>query len=203
MTNTTHSAQDDLAFMRGLVDGNSAFPAAFGETYLAGGLIYGLQVLVQASLAPTLPPLVQLIAGIGPTVIFLAALTWIIWRHRHVRAGSAVSRALNAAFGCVGLANLALVCVIGSLALRRHSLEIWLIYPCVVFVLQGMAWLIAFALRKRAWQGVVGIGWFVAAIGMALCIGSLGSYALVAGLSLIGLMAVPGAVMMRLARNPA
>ena len=203
MTNTTHSAQDDLAFMRGLVDGTSSFPPAFGETYLAGGLIYGLQVLIQVALPSTAPPLVQLTAGIAPTGIFLAGLAWIIWRHRHVPPGSAVSRALNAAFGCVGLANLALICVIGSLAVRRHSLEIWLIYPCVVFVLQGLAWLVAYALRKRAWQGLVGIGWFAAAIGLALTIGSLGSYALVGGGSLIGLMAVPGAVMMRLARKPA
>jgi hypothetical protein len=73
----------------------------------------------------------------------------------------------------------------------------------VVFVLQGAAWLVSCALRKRAWQGLVGVGWFAAAIGMALCIGSLAQYAVIAGVSMLVLMVAPGAVMMRLARRSA
>jgi len=206
MTNTTQSAQDDLAFMRGLVEGGGPIPTAFGETYLAAGLIYGLQILIQSSQAlglPALPPLAGLLAGILPTVIFVPVLVWIIWRNRGAGQGGATSRAVGATFGCIGLANLALICVIGSVALRQKSLETWLIYPCVVFVLQGAAWLVSCALRKRAWQGLVGVGWFAAAIGMALCIGSLAQYAVIAGVSMLVLMVAPGAVMMRLARRSA
>jgi hypothetical protein len=206
MTNTTQSAQDDLAFMRGLVEGGGPIPTAFGETYLAAGLIYGLQILIQSSQAlglPALPPLGGLLAAFLPTVIFVIVLVWIIWRNRGAGQGGATSRAVGATFGCIGLANLALICVIGSVALRQKSLETWLIYPCVVFVLQGAAWLVSCALRKSAWQGLVGVGWFAAAIGMALCIGSLAQYAVIAGVSMLVLMVAPGAVMMRLAHRSA
>jgi hypothetical protein len=46
MSIKTPSVQDDLAFMRALVEGGGAIPAAFGETCLAAGLIYGLQILI-------------------------------------------------------------------------------------------------------------------------------------------------------------
>lgn len=198
--------KSDLAFLRALVsDGSGLLPPGFGEAYLAGGLIYGLQVLVQSlaagSLAPS--PVWGAVLGIGPSFIFIAVLAAIFWRYRKVRGGGTTSRAVGATFGAVGLANLALICVIGSVAIRHRSLEIWLIYPCVVFVLQGAAWLIAAGLRRRAWQLLIGLGWFAAAIAMALSLGTMRWFALIAGASLIGLMAIPGAVIMRLARKRA
>ncbi len=203
----TPSVQDDLAFMRALVDGGSGrVSAAFGETYLAAGLIYGLQILIQSSQAlglPALPPQAEMIAGVLPTVIFIPVLAWIIWRNRGASQGGSTSRAVGATFGCIGLANLALICVIGSVAWRQRSLETWLIYPCVVFVLQGAAWLVSCALRKRAWQGLVGAGWFAAAMGMAVSIGSVPLYAIIAGISMLVLMVIPGVVMIRLARQSA
>jgi hypothetical protein len=207
MSTKTPSVQDDLAFMRALVDGGGGLvPIAFGETYVAAGLIYGLQILIQSSQAlglPALPPQAELVAGVLPTIIFVPVLAWIIWRNRRAGQGGSTSRAVGATFGCIGLANLALICVIGSVAYRQKSLETWLIYPCVVFVLQGAAWLVSCALRKRAWQGLVGVGWFAAAMGMALSIGSIQQYAIVAGLSMLLLMVIPGAVMIRLARRSA
>ena len=207
MSTKTAAAQDDLAFMRALVEGGGGLvPVAFGETYVAAGLIYGLQILIQSSQAlglPALPPQVEMVAGILPTVIFVPVLAWIIWKNRGAGQGGATSRAVGATFGCIGLANLALICVIGSVAWRQKSLETWLIYPCVVFVLQGAAWLVSCALRKRAWQGLVGLGWFAAAMGMALCIGSIPRFALIAGVSMLVLMVIPGAVMIRLARQSA
>jgi hypothetical protein len=93
--------------------------------------------------------------------------------------------------------------VIGSVALRQHSLTTWLIYPCVVFVMQGAAWLVASALRKRAWLGLVGIGWFVAAVAMSLVVEQPVRFALAASIALLVLMVIPGAFLMRLARKSA
>jgi hypothetical protein len=197
MNAKTQSPADDLAFMRALVEDRGGLSAEFGEAYLAGGVIYGLQILIQS--LPSLPGGWMAIAGIAPTFVFAAVLTWIIWRHRHVRAGSLTSRAVGTAFGIFGLANLAMMCVIGPVALRHRSLEIWLIYPCVVFVLQGACWLLAAGLRKRIWHAVVGIGWFCTAILMAAYVQWPGAYGLIAGIGLIAFMAVPGAVTLRLA----
>jgi hypothetical protein len=207
MTADTGTARDDLAFMRALVqDGATGMTAALGEAYFAGGLIYGLQCLIQSSSAlgaPPLPASWQLVAGLGPTVVFSVAISIIIWRHRNDSKGGFVGRAVGAAFACLSVSNLALILVIGSLALARHSLEIWLLYPCAVFVMQGASWLIAYALRQRPWLLFVGLGWYAAAVALAFSISlSVTAFGLLAGASLILLMAAPGLAIMRLARNP-
>ncbi len=79
---------------------------------------------------------------------------------------------MSIVFAAVGMSNLALVAVIGSVALREKSITTWLIYPCTVFVLQGAAWLMAYTLRRRAWLGLVALGWFVTALGMGWAVGS-------------------------------
>lgn len=197
---TPTSAQDDLAFMRSLVETNGGFQRSFGEAYFAAGLCYGVQMLLHAAQlvgwigdGP-----IGLVIGLGPTVVFLALLTWIIVRgRREPTGGSVVSRAVGAVFGAVGVANLALIAVIGSVAWREQSLTIWLIYPCVVLIVQGMAWMVVYALRRRAWYGGVAVGWFVTGVAMALAIGSPPAFIAVGGAGFIAFMLVPGWVMMR------
>jgi hypothetical protein len=198
------AALDDLAFLRNLVSTGSEAQAALGEGYLAGGLLYGLQCFSYWPLAVgwNPPPIFFLVAGFGPTVLFVAVLIWIARRHRQAPTGGATSRAVGATFGSIGVANFALLAIFGSLAARKHSLEIWLIYPCIVFVLQGAAWLAASFLRRRLWQGLVGLGWFAAAVGMSQVLTSP-VYVVIATVALLGLMALPGWILMRLARRQA
>ena len=47
------------------------------------------------------------------------------------------------------MVTMALIAIIGSQALRMKSLEIWLIYPCVVLALQGESYLTASADELR------------------------------------------------------
>ena len=201
------TAQDDLAYMRALVEAPGNIQRSFGEAYFAAGLCYGLQMLAHAAQALGWLPadgLVSLTIGIGPTVVFLVLLTWVIVREQRSGrpAGGAVAKAIGAVLGSIGIANLVLVFVIGLVALREKSLTIWLIYPCAVMVLQASAWLVIYALRRRAWFGVVALGWYVTgavmAVGVAyqnfpLFIGS-------AGLGFLAFMLVPGWIMMRNAR---
>lgn len=197
---TPTSAQDDLAFMRSLVETNGGFQRSFGEAYFAAGLCYGVQMLLHAiqMLGWIGDGAIGLVIGLGPTVVFIALLTWIITRDgRKPTGGGVVSRAVGAMFGAVGVANLALIAVIGSVAWREQSLTIWLIYPCVVLILQGMAWMVVYALRRRTWYGVVAIGWFVTGIGMAMAIHSPAAFIAVGGAGFIAFMLVPGWVMMR------
>ena len=148
----------------------------------------------------------QGLIGLGPTVVFFAALSWVIARHRTagpggISGGGTVAKAIGAVFGVAGLANLVLVAVIGSVAWREHSLAIWLIYPCAVFILQGAAWLVSFTLRRRSWHALVALGWFAAAVGMAISIESLAWYILFAGLGLFLCIALPGAALLTLSRK--
>ena len=195
------SAQDDLAFLRSLVQPKDEGQAPFGESYLAGGLAYGLQLVGHWANATGRWPLDgmgQLLLGLGPTVVFLVLLGWIIWRHRRPSPGGTTSRAVGVLFGVLGLTNLVLVAMIGSLAVREKSFTIWLIYPCIVFALQGAAWLVMSSLRRRLWMAAVGLGWFVCAVVMSTQIGSA-NYMIVAALGMFGLMVAPGLVMLRLA----
>ena len=202
MSGDSQSVHDDLAFMRSLVEaGNSRTAMAGGAAFVAGGLIYGAQCLVQWLGAIGALPMSEaawLITGLAPTIIFLAWLGWFIWSTRGLIQPRA-QRAINAAFAAAGSANLVILIAIGMLAARKDSADIFELYPCVVFVLQGAAWLVAYMLRKRLWLLAVALGWFVAAILLSYFIGTT-TFILIAALSLFGLMALPGFVMMRLAR---
>ena len=190
--------------MRALVQAGDDGQKAFGEAYFAGGLCYGGQMLLHAG--QTLgwvrndPPF-GLLIGLGPTVLFLILFTWIAWRNRRAKPSGMVARATGMVFGAVGLSNLALVAIIGSVAWREKNLTIWLLYPCAVFILQGAAWLVVFMLRRRAWLGFVSLGWFASGIGMALSIKSMPWFITFAAAGLLACMMAPGWAMMRLARK--
>jgi len=104
-------------------------------------------------------------------------------------------------FGAVGIANLVMVAVVGIQAWRMQSIQVWLIYPCIVMAFQGAAWMAAWTLRRRGWMGLVGAGWFATAIAMGIYIPNMAGYlaALFAGLVLC--MALPGYAMMRTFRT--
>ncbi|MFM9864400.1 MAG: hypothetical protein ACKVRO_12410 [Micropepsaceae bacterium] len=202
MDGDTQTARDDLAYMRAIIEaGNSRTAMAGGEAFVAGGLIYGAQCLVQwlgATGLVELSKLGWLVSSLGPTVVFLAWLVWFSWRTRGLVQPRA-QKAINAFFAAAGSANLVLVIVVGMLAARKESIEIWELYPCFVFAMQGAGWLVAFMLRKQLWLLAVALGWFAATVVLGWAIGTT-TYILIAALSLLLLMALPGFVMMRLAR---
>ncbi len=197
------SARADLAYMRALVSTSESGQKTFGELYTAGGLCYGVQMLLHGGqflglLSTDSGP--SMLIGFGPTVVFLGLLTWIL-THAKPQAPTGVNRAVGAVFSSVGLANLLMVLIIGSVAWRLRSITVWLIYPCLVMVMQGMAWRVAYALRRRAWMMVVALGWWLTGIGMGLTILNLGLYITVAGAGMIAFMLVPGLAMLRQARQ--
>jgi hypothetical protein len=199
----TQSARDYLAFMKALVegDGGAAATRTFGQAYFAAGAIYGAQTLYhwaegQRLIAP--PPLLSLSVAIGATVLFLAVLLAVNWRNRAPSLGGPTTRAVQTAFAAIGIANIVLVASIGCVAAQQQSLLIWLIYPIVVFVLQGAGWMFSFMMLRRLWHGAVAAGFFATALGLAasLAFGS-SAFALIAAANLIVCMALPGYVMMR------
>jgi hypothetical protein len=203
---TPNSAEDDLAFLHALVQPGDVVRRDLGESYLACGLCYGVQILASVAQAIGLVPTSEAVAltvGIGPTAVFIVLLV-VILRRSWVRPPTgSVGKAIAAVFGWIGMANLALIAVIGLVALRQHSMIIWLIYPCVAFVLQGVAWLVSYSLRRRPWHGVIGLGWFATAVVMACSIQSTTSFILVTGAGLMLFMVTPGWVMIRHAAHHA
>ena len=76
-------------------------------------LLHGGQALGWVSTAPAF----ALTIGLGPTVVFLVLLIWIL-SHPTPQSPTAVNRAVGAVFGAVGLANLVLIVIIAKLMLR-------------------------------------------------------------------------------------
>ncbi len=195
------AAQDDLAYMKSLVSGSDMRTRMTGQLFLAGGLIYAGQCLFHWLQALGVAPgkgLIALLGSVGPTVLFLVILTLAIVRNPNLSKGGRASKAAGAAFAAAGSSNLAAIVVFGVVAAAQHSFIIWLLYPCMVFVLQGAAWLVAASLYRRLWYGAVALGWFATAIGMAFTIGTSAYVALV-GLGLLLFMALPGYILLRTA----
>ncbi len=199
------SVQDDLAFMRNLVEQGSRSQLTGGSVFFAGGLLYGFQTLYhwgqyRGWINP--PDVLNLAVVAGVTIVFTAILLFVLWRDRNAGASGLMGRALSAVFGGIGLANLAMVFVFGLNAARTDA-QTWMLYPPVIFALQGAAWYTAYRLQKRGWHGLVAGGWFAASAGLGYAVGNTELYILVAALSLLLLLALPGLVMMRLARQNA
>ena len=204
MTADVQSAREDLAFLKALVGGDEdAGMRSLGESYFAGGLIYGGQMLLHAAQGLGWLPQggsLSLLIGLGPTALFIPVLIWIIRRNRTNLPSGVVGRAVGTVFASIGLANLFLILVVGTVAWREGSITTWLIYPCSVFVLQGAAWLFAYMMRRRVWLLLVAFGWFASAVAMAFSVTAPGYYILVAGLGLWLCMALPGWFVLR--RDP-
>ncbi len=195
--------QADLAFVKALVTEGSRVQISGGALYLAGGVCYGLQCLVQwihlAGIV-NIGGLGNLIAGILPTAVFLTVMCVILWRDRKVPKNGVATRALNAAFSSAGLANLFMVGVFGYVAITEKSMLIWLLYPITVCAFQGAVWYTAYMIRKQAWLACISAGWFVTTLTLGLLIRTP-HYVLVLGLALFIIMGGGGLYMMKQARK--
>ena len=198
MNSEIQSARDDLAYMRALVNESGQFLVG-AELFVWGGLLYGLQCIGHffniTGLMP-LPPIGLLILGFGPTVIFLIALCVIIWRTRKIQNKSVASRATNAVFQGAGIANMVLAFVFAFGAITQHNIVIWLYHPIVVSMFQGVAWFAAWVIRRRAWFGLISLGWIATTITCGVLVGSVALFLLVLGVALILFMAIPGYVLL-------
>jgi hypothetical protein len=206
MNSELESARDDLAYMRGLVSGGGQLPATAGELFMWGGILYGVQCLGHwLNIIGYFPlaPLGYLALGFGPTILFIAVLSWVIWRERKTKTSGVAARALNAAFTGAGLANLVMALVFAYGSNITENLMIWLYHPVVVCMFQGVAWYMAWVIRRRAWLGLVSLGWFATTVACGLLIQNVGYFLLVLGIALLACMALPGYAIMRIARAQA
>lgn len=204
MTDPAESARDDLAFVRALMSESGQVQDSLGQALLAGGSCYGVQCLLQAWLAASVsaPVPVHLAAGILPTVIFIILITRISIRDRNSSRHSVGTRAINAAFGGGGLAALTTALIFGFLAFRTQNMGTWLLHPIMICVVQGTVWYTAFAIRRRGLYGLVSVGWFATSLVLAALLGMGGEqmiqpFLLVLAAALLGLMALPGWILMR------
>ncbi len=196
-------AQADLAFMRALVDEGGRSQIAGGSALLWGGVLYGLQCLVQWAQIVGLVHLsdrAMLVFVNAVTILYLAILAVVLWMDRKTSQRGVGTRAVNSAFGAAGLANLVLLVSFGVVATRERSLTIWLLYPAALSVVLGSAWYVAFMIWRRIWLLAVSVGWYATALTLALLSRSYAAYTLLFAIALFVLMALPGVVIRRSGR---
>lgn len=201
-----HSPEDDLAFMRAIVEGGGRPPMTLAICYLAGGLLYGLQCLFHVGQVLGVirwPDLANLIFVVMITVSFLAVLTWAILRDRKcgpANRGPLATRSLNAAFSATGMANTAVIIVFAVGAMRDNDFAIWLYYAAIVFALQAAAWYMAWMLKRKGWMLAVALGGWATAVALGLLVRQPVAYLGVCTVALFALFALPGWIMFRDAR---
>ena len=202
-----HSAEDDLAFMRSIVEGGGRPPMTLAICYLAGGLLYGLQCLFHVGQATGLirwPDLANLVFIVGISATFLSILTWAILKDRKAggsNRGPVATRTLNAAFSATGMANCAVIIVFGVGAYRDQDFAIWLYYAAIVFALQAAAWYMAWTLKRKFWMLATALGGWVTAVALGVLVREPMLYLGVCTVALFLLFALPGWILFRDARG--
>lgn len=202
-----HSPEDDLAFMRSIVEGSGRPPMTLAICYLAGGLLYGLQCLFhlgQVFGVVRWPDLANLIFVVGITATFFVVLTWAILHDRKAgpsNRGPLAARMTSAVFSATGMANTAVIIVFGVGAWRDQDFAIWLYYAAIVFALQAAAWLVAWSLKKRLWMLATSLGGWITAVALGVLVRQPLAYLGVCTVALFLLFALPGWVMFRDARG--
>ena len=202
-----NSPEDDLAFMRSIVEGGGRPPMTLAVCYLAGGLLYGLQCLFHVGQATGLidwPDLANLAFVVGISVTFLSILTWAILRDRKTggsNRGPMATRSLNAAFSATGMANCAVIIVFGVGAYRDQDFAIWLYYAAIVFALQAAAWYMAWTLKRKGWMLATALGGWATAVALGVLVREPMLYLGVCTVALFLLFALPGWILFRDARS--
>ena len=203
-----HSAEEDLAFMRSIVEGGGRPPMTLAICYLAGGLLYGLQCLFHVGQATGLirwPDLANLAFVIGISATFLSILTWAILKDRKdgsSNRGPVATRTLNAAFSATGMANCAVIIVFGVGAYRDQDFAIWLYYAAIVFALQAAAWYMAWTLKRKGWMLATALGGWATSVALGVLVREPMLYLGVCTVALFLLFALPGWILFRDARTP-
>jgi hypothetical protein len=201
-----NSPEDDLAFMRSIVEGGGRTPMTLAICYLAGGLLYGLQCLFHVGQVIGLirwPDPANLAFVVGITVAFLCVLTWAILTDRKAgpsNRGPTGTRMLNAAFSATGMANTAVIIVFAVGAIRDRDFAIWLYYAAIVFALQAAAWYVAWTLKKKGWMLATALGGWLVAVALGVLVRQPVWYLGVCTVALFLLFALPGWMMYRDAR---
>jgi hypothetical protein len=204
MTEPGEDVHKDLAFLKALVSEGPKAQGAAGIVFLTAGLAYGLDCLAywaQGAFGWPQSALINWTLILFPIVVSVPVIVYVSWKSRRNGEQGVATRALNAAYGSAGLANLAIAIVFGYVASTQKNMLIWLLYPVVICAFLGAVWYVAYMIRRKLWLVGVSAGWFVTTVALGLLIRQTQTYLLILGIALIILMGGSGWMMMALDRR--
>jgi hypothetical protein len=199
MSEMPHTAEQDLAFLRQLVeaDDGAAWRRAFGRTYAMWGAGFAIPLLFEWARWEGFIELPENF-WLWAAAVVTGGLTVIsVWgAKRWGPVTGAQSKAALAIFAGVGWANVAMLVALILVANALKDGRIMMLHAVVVFAFQGAAWYAVWVLRKRLWTGLVAAGWFAGAVLTGLTLGTP-TFILMCALAMLLLMVAPGVAMMR------
>ncbi|MCR6659328.1 MAG: hypothetical protein NVV72_08295 [Asticcacaulis sp.] len=204
MTEPGEDVHKDLAFLKALVSEGPKAQGAAGIVFLTAGPAYGIDCLAywaQDAFGWPQTALVNWTLILFPIAVTIPVIIYVAWQGRKAGPQGVATRALNAAYGSAGLANLAIAVVFGYVANTQKSLLIWLLYPVVICAFMGAVWYVAYMIRRKLWLIGVSAGWFITTVALGLLIRQPQPYLLVLGIALIVLMGGAGWTMMAIDRR--
>jgi hypothetical protein len=203
MSDHNQAIRDDIAFMRSLAEAGRSGPMKGGSILVAAGLIYAACAFATWAAAVTATPMPALFMPIlwfGGTGAFFVAL-FVLRRRLGPKTDT------NEAAGLVWAgAGWALFVIVLSLMLMGYRANGWWIMAAVcpiVLATYGAAWSVAGILTKAVWMRAVGFGAFAMALVCGWYALDVPTLFLLYGVSLLGLVALPGYLAMRQAQRAA
>lgn len=202
MTDQSYVVQNDFdLLLKSLAPGGRGGAVLGGTIFLAAGSIYGAASLLAWAITTSASPLASQWVGwiwLTATAAFLSIVYMSLVKLSVSASASAdvLSRTVGPAWWGVTAAILALVFAFGAASARLNDGRVWQTYSLCLFTIYGLAWLVTALASRKAWMGVVAAGCFATSMAAGFLLDSAALYLLFA-VSLIGLLAIPGLVLVR------
>jgi hypothetical protein len=203
-TDQNQSVKDDVAFLRALVERPTRPDVAAGAFMLFTGLVWAFDSLVMWTKYAGFLPMtrtqeIAFVTVVG--LVYVAGGVWMRWGgSKHAPPLGVAARGFDAACRGVGLGMLMTLVVFVAATARWRIGEVFLVYPSMMFIGFGAVWFAAYIIWRRAWRLAMALGWFAGAVAMVLS-PSAPYFIAIAGLAMLLLMALPGAIMIHEARK--
>ena len=202
MTDTTHTAQENLAFLRQLAHAGKEAPLTAGPYLIAGGAWFGAASLIQwplirdiLGLSMERGALAWLVAAAG----FALHLALLVRRDRH-QVENAANRIVNASWMGVGLGIFAFWLGVAAMAWQRGDAFVMNTISLQVLTVYGIAWIIAGAATGQGWMKANAFFALLTVPVLGAFVGTGHEY-LVYTIALVLTALVPGVRLSRLARQ--
>lgn len=207
MTEKIEDPAADIAWMRRLAEEGHRAPMQGASILFGAGLIYGAAAVFHWAVASGLAGLDMSAVNyswIGATLLFFVLL--IVAIRALKRAGgveTSANRASGTAWASVGWGIFALFASMAALSWKLGGdsvLVAFALMPSVIMVFYGSGWAVSAAMQRSRTLWMLAIASFAAAPLLALLTGSAEQY-LAYGAALFLLMALPGFLLMRAAKQ--
>jgi hypothetical protein len=198
-----NAIRDDIAFVRALAEEGRNGPLVGGPILLASGLCFG-----SASLAIWLNQTFALVtAGWSFLAIWTISLAlflgWLFVARPARRAAAGASHAIGAAWSGSGLSIFFVGLSLAVMAVRGRDPYVANAFLPFILSIYGSAWFVAAVLTRTRWLFAVAAGAFAFALLTAWFASDGRVVFLIYALGLYALVAAPGYVVMRKARQAA